>query len=181
MLIGGVLSILEISLSFDNAIVNANTLKTMTPIWQKRFLTWGILIAVFGMRVLFPLLVVTFAAQINPFEALKLAVHHPDEYAHMIHQSHLSIAAFGGTFLMMVALNYFMNTEKDVHWFQKVESYLCKCASIRGLQMGMVLVVALIFAANMPSEKASTFLFSAAFGLVTYIAVELVGRLLLSP
>ncbi len=51
----------EISLSFDNAIVNANKLKDMTPVWQQRFLTWGILIAVFGMRIVFPLLIVVIA------------------------------------------------------------------------------------------------------------------------
>ncbi|MBL4806646.1 MAG: DUF475 domain-containing protein [Rhodobacteraceae bacterium] len=178
LLIGGILSILEISLSFDNAIVNANKLKTMSPVWQKRFLTWGILIAVFGMRVVFPLLVVTFAAHINPFAALHLAISQPDEYARMIHESHLSIAAFGGTFLMMVALSYFMNKEKDVHWFRVVEEYMCKCASIRGLQIGMVLAIVLVFAVCLPDEKASTFLFSAAFGLVTFIAVDLVGRIL---
>ena len=38
-LIAGVLAVLEISLSFDNAIVNANKLKQMTPLWQRRFLT----------------------------------------------------------------------------------------------------------------------------------------------
>ena len=53
LMIGAVLAILEISLSFDNAIVNANKLAQMTPVWQKRFLTWGILIAVFGMRIIF--------------------------------------------------------------------------------------------------------------------------------
>ncbi len=42
-----VLSILEISLSFDNAVVNATVLREMDPVWQQRFLTIGILIAVF--------------------------------------------------------------------------------------------------------------------------------------
>lgn len=70
LLIGAVLAVLEISLSFDNAIVNANKLKEMTPAWQKRFLTWGILIAVFGMRIVFPLLIVVVAAGIGPIAAL---------------------------------------------------------------------------------------------------------------
>jgi hypothetical protein len=61
-----VLAVLEISLSFDNAIVNANKLKDMTPVWQQRFLTWGILIAVFGMRIVFPLLIVVIAAGHRP-------------------------------------------------------------------------------------------------------------------
>jgi uncharacterized protein len=48
------LIILEISLSFDNAVVNAKVLETMDPIWQKRFIVFGIPIAVFGMRLVFP-------------------------------------------------------------------------------------------------------------------------------
>src|SRR4051812_20074339 len=76
-----ILSVLEVSLSFDNAVVNAAILGRMTPLWQRRFLTWGMLIAVFGMRLLFPLLVVGIAVQINPIAALKLAIFSPTEYA----------------------------------------------------------------------------------------------------
>ena len=54
LFVGAILAALEIALSFDNAIVNANKLEEMTPVWQRRFLTWGILIAVFGMRIVFP-------------------------------------------------------------------------------------------------------------------------------
>ncbi len=79
-----VLAVLEISLSFDNAIVNANKLKDMTPIWQQRFLTWGILIAVFGMRIVFPLLIVVIAAGIGPIDAIILAAARPDEYARIM-------------------------------------------------------------------------------------------------
>ncbi|MFI0516265.1 DUF475 domain-containing protein, partial [Streptomyces sp. WSLK1-5] len=46
-----ILSNLEISLSFDNAVVNAGILKKMNAFWQKIFLTIGVLIAVFGMRL----------------------------------------------------------------------------------------------------------------------------------
>src|SRR5690606_15861170 len=73
LFICAVLAVLEISLSFDNAIVNANKLKDMTPVWQHRFLTWGIVIAVFGMRIVFPLLIVVIAAGIGPIEAILLA------------------------------------------------------------------------------------------------------------
>ena len=62
LLVGAILATLEIALSFDNAIVNANKLEEMTPIWQQRFLTWGILIAVFGMRIIFPLAIVAIFA-----------------------------------------------------------------------------------------------------------------------
>ena len=54
-----ILGILEISLSFDNAVINASILRRMSPFWQRMFLTVGILIAVFGMRLVFPLLLVS--------------------------------------------------------------------------------------------------------------------------
>ena len=62
--IASVLAILEISLSFDNAVVNAMKLEGMSEKWRHRFITWGILIAVFGMRFLFPLAVVAIFAKL---------------------------------------------------------------------------------------------------------------------
>ena len=61
-----ILSVLEISLSFDNAVVNAGILKKMNAFWQKIFLTIGILIAVFGMRLVFPVVIVAISAKIGP-------------------------------------------------------------------------------------------------------------------
>ncbi|WP_312219220.1 DUF475 domain-containing protein, partial [Sphingobium yanoikuyae] len=46
-----VLGVMETSLSLDNAVVNATVLKDMDEVWRRRFLTWGMLIAVFGMRI----------------------------------------------------------------------------------------------------------------------------------
>ncbi|WP_347313141.1 DUF475 domain-containing protein [Defluviimonas sp. SAOS-178_SWC] len=177
-LIGAVLAILEISLSFDNAIVNANKLKEMDPVWQRRFLTWGILIAVFGMRVVFPLLIVVIAAGIGPWEAIELAATRPDEYARIIGGAHLSIAAFGGTFLMMVALNYFVDEGKEVDWIRSLECQLRRCASIRGLEIAFVLAVVMLFAVVLPGHETARFLFAAIGGLLTFLAVEVLGHVL---
>ncbi len=176
-LIGAVLAVLEISLSFDNAIVNANKLKTMAPVWQKRFLTWGILIAVFGMRIVFPLAVVAIAAQIGPWETLKLAAAHPQEYARIMDEAHISIAAFGGAFLMMVSLTYFIDEGKEIHWIHVLEQQLRRLASIRGLQITLVLIVVLIFAMAVPEHESGKFIFAALFGLVTFTLVEILGHL----
>lgn len=173
-----VLAVLEISLSFDNAIVNANKLKEMTPLWQHRFLTWGIVIAVFGMRIVFPLAIVAIAAWINPWEALKLAAAEPEQYARIMQDAHLPIAAFGGTFLMMVGLTYFFNHEKDVHWIGFLEKRMANFATIKGVEIAFVLFLILIFHSLLDGENASTFLHAAVYGLLTFLLVEVLAGML---
>lgn len=178
LFIAAVLAVLEISLSFDNAIVNANKLQQMTPVWQRRFLTWGILIAVFGMRVLFPLLIVVIAARIGPWAAIQLAATQPDRYAELIGAAHLPIAAFGGAFLMLVALNYFFDQSKDVDWIGGLERRLRAIGSIRGMEVGFVLICILFFVWLLPVRDEFTFMFAAIWGIVTYLAVDALGAVL---
>ncbi len=175
-MIAAVLAVLEISLSFDNAIVNANKLETMAPIWRQRFLTWGILIAVFGMRIVFPLAVVVVAAGIGPLEAVRLAAREPAEYARIMDEAHLSITAFGGTFLMMVALGFFIDETKTVDWIGTLERRFRRAAGVQGLQIGIVLLVVTCFATVMSDVDAGTFLFSAMLGLLSFLALDMLGN-----
>ena len=173
-----VLAVLEISFSFDNAIVNAKTLKTMTPQWQKRFLTWGILIAVFGMRIVFPLLIVVVAASMGPIEALRFAIVEPEQYARMMTDAHLPIVAFGGTFLLMVGLSYFFDHEKDVHWVEWIEKHLARFASVKGIEIAFALGLVMLISRFLPTDDAATFISAAVYGLLTYLIVEIVGAFL---
>ena len=181
LLIGSLLAVLEISLSFDNAIVNANTLKRMTPVWQRRFLTWGILIAVFGMRLVFPILIVVIAAGIGPWEALRLSVTSPEEYARIIEGAHLSIVGFGGAFLMMVGLRFFFDDDKDIHWLAPVERAMARVAGVRGMDMAVVLGAMMIVAMLLPEAEVATFLFAGVAGLLTFLAVDVIANLLDAP
>jgi hypothetical protein len=173
-----VLAVLEISLSFDNAIVNANKLKAMTPEWQHRFLTWGILIAVFGMRILFPLLIVVVAAKVSPWEALVLAASQPEQYAHIMENAHLSISAFGGTFLMMVGLTFFFDGEKVIHWVQWIEGRASSYSTVRGIEVAVVLLIVLAFTRMHNDGESRVFLSSAIWGLMTFLVVEVLGGVL---
>jgi len=173
-----VLAVLEISLSFDNSIVNARILRDMTSKWQRRFLTWGIVIAVFGMRIVFPLAVVAFAAGILPHSALAMAARDPQGYAQIISTAHIAIAAFGGTFLMMVGLKYFFDAEKDVHWIRILEARAQKFASLQGIEIGITLVCILVFSNLAGEENALTFMTAAFYGLLGFLAVEGIGALL---
>ncbi len=177
-MIAVVLAILEISLSFDNAIVNANKLKEMTPEWQRRFLTWGILIAVFGMRIVFPLLIVVIAAHIGPLAAIRLAAEDPKAYSDLIKEAHLPIAAFGGAFLMLVALSFFFDQSKDVDWIGKIERALRRAGSVRGMEVGFVLIIILLFVWLLPVRDEQLFMYSAMWGIVTFLAVDALGHVL---
>jgi hypothetical protein len=115
------LIILEISLSFDNAVVNAKVLEKMDPIWQKRFILFGIPIAVFGMRLVFPLAIVSVVTGMGMMETLQVAMNQPDEYEKVLKATESTIFAFGGAFLLMVFLDFFFE-ERDIKWVTFVEN-----------------------------------------------------------
>ncbi|WP_299952024.1 DUF475 domain-containing protein [uncultured Ruegeria sp.] len=178
LLIGLTLTLLEISLSFDNAVVNANKLKYMTPLWQRRFLTWGILVAVFGMRIVFPIVIVSVAAGIGPVAATILAATEPETYSHIMHDAHVSVAAFGGTYLMMVALSFFVDTEKNVDWIRFVETRLRACADLRAIEVVFVLCLIIGFTLAQSEGQETEFLFASVLGLLAFLLVEVLGDLL---
>lgn len=167
-----VLGVLEISLSFDNAVVNAKTLAHMDKVWQKRFLTWGMAIAVFGMRVVFPLLIVGIAASLWPIEAIMLAVKNPVEYERILTSVHAEIAAFGGAFLLMVGLRYFFDREKNVHWVAIIERPLAKGGRLFMVEAALVMLILLTAAYFLPQEENFVFLASGIAGLITYALVQ---------
>jgi len=176
-----VLAVLEVSLSFDNAAVNASVLKDMDPVWQQRFLTWGIAIAVFGMRIVFPLVIVMVAASLGPVEAMQLALNEPAEYQRIVSDAHVGLMGFGGAFLGMVGLKYFFDSDKEVNWIDAIERPLAKVANIEAIAIGVVLAGTWAASSVLPAEEALTFLVAAIAGLLTYLAVEIVNHVLEPP
>lgn len=176
-----VLSVLEVSLSFDNAVVNATVLKDMDEVWRKRFLTWGMLIAVFGMRVLFPLVIVAIAASIGPIDALMLAATEPAQYETIISGAHVGISGFGGAFLAMVGLKFFFDSDKDIHWIGVLERRLQRLADIDSIEIGVVLLALYGMSLLLDPTEAMTLIVSGIFGILTFIAVEALNHLLTVP
>lgn len=140
------LGILEISLSFDNAVVNAKVLKTMTPLWQQRFIIWGIPIAVFGMRLLFPLLIVSIAAKIGIIQTFTLALNNPDEYHKILSNHKNEIYIFGGGFLLMVFNDFFFDKTRKIHWINFIENSLFTkfISSIENISVIIAMIVGII-------------------------------------
>jgi uncharacterized protein len=173
-----VLAILEVSLSFDNAVVNAKVLQGMDAVWRHRFITWGMAIAVFGMRIVFPLVIVAIITGTGLWAAAVLAVTNPDGYAAAISSAHISVSAFGGAFLTMVGLRHFFDHEKDVHWLAMIERPLARLGRVEAVAIGLVLVLLYGIAGWLPEHERLTFFKAGIAGLVTYIAVDGVAALL---
>jgi hypothetical protein len=165
------LAVLETTLSFDNAVVNAKVLQRMEPIWQKRFLTWGILVAVFGTRFVLPIFIVAVAAGLGPLVVLNLALFDPVQYGHYLESAHVAIAAFGGAFLLLVSLKYFFNDRKTVHWIEIIERYLSKWGGIEAIEVALTLVVLLVCAFLVPA-KAATILAAGLIGVILFVVIE---------
>lgn len=167
-----VLGLLEVSLSFDNAIVNAMKLQKMNEIWRQRFLTWGIMIAVFGMRFLFPVLVVAIFAQIGLLEVIKIAISDAPKYTYYLHQTHAPIVTFGGTFLMMLFLDYFFDSEKEVHWIKDLEEKLKYFGNFKGAETLATLLALLVVQGHIPAEQRLFVVLSGLSGIIIYLLID---------
>jgi hypothetical protein len=175
-----ILCVLEISVSFDNAVVNATVLGRMNPWWQRLFLTVGVLIAVFGMRLIFPLLLVGITAQLNPVDVVRLAleggsVDEPGTYAALLHEAHPSIAAFGGMFLLVLFLDFIFETREHT-WLTWLEKPLAKIGKLDQLSVVISLAV-LVVAAETLAKDVGTVMVSGVLGIAVYILVNSLGEL----
>lgn len=171
-----VLGILEVSLSFDNAVVNATKLKKMSEKWQQRFITWGIAIAVFGMRFLFPLLVVSIFAKLNLFKVLDIALHNSKLYAFYLHQTHATIVTFGGTFLLMLFLGFFLNPKKETDWLKPIEKFLKKAPESKILDALVTLAVLDVIQMIQPPPLHMSVTLSGIAGILVYLGIDTLSR-----
>jgi uncharacterized protein len=168
---------LEITFSFDNAVVNTRILQRMSPGWQQAFLTVGILIAVIGVRVVLPLLIVAGAAGLTFGGVLDLAINHPEEYGEKLEHAHPMIASFGGIFLLMIALDFFSERRK-IRWLDKFELILQKAGKLESISVIMALLT--LFAASrlVHGEEQVQVLTWGLVGLITYLAINAFDTLL---
>jgi hypothetical protein len=167
-----ILAVVELTFSFDNAILNAKVLGKLSKMWQMVFLSVGIIIAIFGMRVIFPVIIVMLTAHLPWGRVVDLALHHPEDYAHHLEQAHASIAAFGGAFLLMLALKFFLDDGRSVHWIKTIERPISRFS--HWLAAPAVVVLALVGLAWLPSNThASQTVVSGLLGAGTFICIHL--------
>lgn len=170
-----VLVLLEVTFSFDNAIINSRILVRLSPRWQTLFLTVGIFFAVFVVRFLFPILIVMLTTGLGGGHVIDLALNHPDEYAHELERAGPSIEAFGGTFLMMIGLYYFVDRQKEVHWIPRLEHALSKAGRVRFLKLITMLAVAAALYFTVDKSVQQAVLISSLLGIALHVGLESVS------
>jgi hypothetical protein len=149
----------------------------MSPLWQTLFLTVGIFIAVFVVRFALPLFIVMAATQLGLGSVVDLAFNHPEQYSEELYKAGPIINAFGGTFLLMIALGYFFNRHKTEHWLLPIErlfAFIGKLPLVKLLIIG-VLTTIIYFTVD-PSIQ-TTVLISGLIAIVLQSGLEYVGVL----
>jgi hypothetical protein len=175
--ITAVLGVLEVSLSFDNAVVNASVLRNWNEFWRKLFLTVGILVAVFGMRLLFPLVIVAVATGLGMIDVWNMAINTPVEYSRHLTAHHAEVSAFGGAFLLLVFLNFLFDSEKELHWLGWIEEKVGKYGT-EGLAILLTLSAVFFCMALVPEGRKLAVLISGVVGVLVYVGVDWISSLL---
>ncbi|HAT30222.1 MAG TPA: hypothetical protein DCW29_05030 [Janthinobacterium sp.] len=176
--IAAILGVMEVSLSFDNAVVNASVLKTWDKFWQSLFLGVGIVIAVFGMRLLFPLVIVAQAADLGLVEVWNLALNDPNAYSTHLSNHHAEVAAFGGIFLLLVFLNFLLDDEKELHWLGRLEEKLGALGKISSVSVMLALGTLMASLSMVEEGRKLVVLTAGIWGVLTYVGVDVVSGLL---
>jgi len=174
LFIVSVLAVIELSLSFDNSVIQAKILKNWDTVWRTVFLTAGLLVAVVGARLIIPILIVSTTSGLSFIESFTLAFTDTVEYGHKLHDVHHLVAGAGGSFLLMVALDFFFNS-KEVHWFGWLERKLEKFGELESFSVIFTLLVAYVL--SYFTKDPSAF-FAASFGgVATYVVVHILAHL----
>lgn len=177
LLMASILGLMELSLSFDNAVVNATVLKNMSIVWQRRFLTWGMFIAVFGVRFLLPVIIVSAVTGQSLQTVTLMALHNPDEYANNVQSSHVQISAFGGMYLLLVFLSFFFQENKSLHWLVWLEHRLSQLGKLESIEVATALCVLLFAIQFLPAGEKLAAIVSGIVGIILYVVVKSVSGL----
>ncbi|MBI5357622.1 DUF475 domain-containing protein [Candidatus Saccharibacteria bacterium] len=167
---------LEITFSFDNAVINAKILERMSRGWQTVFLTVGILIAVFGVRLILPILLVSLATGTGFTHIVDLALNNPEEYSHQLEKAHPFIVGFGGIFLLMIFLDFMLHDHK-IKWLYKIEEFFARLSRLQSLSIMAAIIILLGTSQLAHGEEQNQFMTAGLVGLLIYLVIHSLDKL----
>lgn len=172
-----ILGVLEVSLSFDNAVVNAKVLGGMDAYWRRMFLTLGMVIAVFGMRIVLPLVIVWAVSDHGFAEVVTMTWRDPSKFQGILVDQHIRVAGFGGAFLWMVFAQFFFDETKETHWLRHIETMLARTGRMSSVWVTITMAITFSFWKFVEPAHQSEFLLAAMLGILANLVVEGTGSL----
>ncbi len=174
-----ILTLLEITFSADNAVVNSRVLVTLSPFWQKMFMTVGIFLAVFVVRFILPIVIVMISSGLTFDRTFELAINHPEQYKDELDSAAPVINAFGAMFLLMVAIDFFINAHKKISWLGVIEKPLVKAASyVPNLGFIISVIILIVITLTMPQELQLNVAVASASALLLYSGLHFINHLM---
>lgn len=175
VLVTGILIAVECFVSLDNAIINSKLLSSLSDFWVRMFLGVGILVAVFGVRFLLPVILVSATTGLNPIKVVQLAFENGDPhvegtYGYYVTAAHPQLASIAGVFLLMLFLSWLFG-EKEHPWIKPIEVPAGKLGGFGGLPTILTLIAIIIYA-NINPEHTTDILISGVIGLVSFLAID---------
>ena len=132
----------------------------------------------FGMRLLFPLVIVSQTADLSLIEVWNLALNNPEEYSNKLTSHHAEISAFGGIFLLLVFLNFIFDESKEVHWLGVIEEKLGLLGKIEAISIFVSILILLLCVSLVVEENKLAVLVAGLWGVVVYVGVDILGSIL---
>ncbi|WP_347990197.1 DUF475 domain-containing protein [Methylomonas sp. AM2-LC] len=164
------LILIEGILSVDNSVVNVTTLKTMPPKYQRAFMTWGWLIAVVGMRFIFPVGIVSATTEMNFVETIQLAFNHGEEYKDHVEGAKTVISSFGAIFMILIGIKFLL-ADKEVYWFEAIEKKFQGGGGIEAVEVLVASIISFVVWVGLDGQSARDTQIGCETGILVFLIV----------
>jgi len=161
------LTLFEIITSLDNAVINSDVLRTMSPRAKRWFMIWGLLVAVFLVRGLLPLLIVWASyPALGPVGAFMVSFSENPIILKAVEQSQPIILIAGGIFLIFLFFHWLFMEEKS--YGLRAERFIQR----HGLWFYTVVSIILAIVAWFAIQRNPLLAFGAVIGSTTYFIIH---------
>jgi hypothetical protein len=117
-------------------------------------------------------LIVAITSHVSVSDVVNLALNHPQEYGTRLGEAYPAVYGFGGTFLLMIFLDFVLDPEREVLWLRPLEVPLQKIGKLDQLSVVVSLGAIYLMSELAPHDKRATVLVAGISGLVSYLIVN---------
>jgi hypothetical protein len=136
--------------------------------------------AVGVVRFALPVVIVAVTAMLSLGAVIDLVLHDAAQYGLRLAEASSMIEAFGGAFLVMIALAFFLDDAKEHHWIKAVEKVLRPLGRYDNVSILAMLSLALVlfFTVDTTAAGRAAIFAAAVCGIVLHITLDLFGAVM---